>query len=140
MQRSINRLSVRRSMFVVPALLVCLLLAVAVQAADQQPASTKQEPVGAKGDPGQVQERAIGGGFGGGLGFTCTDTIEGGRSCTCTNTADCIRLDASGKCDSKVTCPAGSTICTCPWKKPARLQTRPNMTAPRPNLAPSVAR
>jgi hypothetical protein len=79
--------------------------------------------------PVQGQGKAAlqgGGGGGGGLGYTCSDTIEGGRKCTCDGAADCERLKQSreccvpqpgGGCVTIMECPHAGTGCSCEWAK-----------------------
>lgn len=100
-----------------------------------------QQTTGAKGDPGQVQERAIRQGGRAGFGYTCTDDgIE--KKCTCTGFDDCQRLkdnrdccvpQPGGGCSTILECPIGGNTCTCTMALTKPPTKRPHFTAP---LAP----
>ncbi len=104
------------------------------EGADPAPGASTSEQSGAKGEGGEIQERAIGGGQ---LNYTCTDTIDGGRKCSCSGFVDCTRMKNSGVCCvpqprggciSLLECDAGGNNCTCDW---AKAKTAPRVTIPR---------
>jgi hypothetical protein len=104
------------------SLFVALFLAVAVSACSQ---SDEQILVVEDGQVASTEEALIN--TGGGMSYTCTDSVGSTPTCTCTGGLDCVRMVNSGACGSSyvLECDLSGNTCSCDWvrKSASRLST-----------------